>query len=186
MTQWIAHGQIVVPDTAPQADSRMINFVGLNSGGHTGYHELRRHASSWPTTSATPSGAAELLSTSRDLYSLGYYAYPLFAVAGTWSILAVEAALKLRFNAGRSSNFKILVEKAEPAGLVPPEGWDNGRLDAGRQLRNRTVHGESQQLWTPAMAEPVVAASHEAVAALYPDASTSTPQTDTEPFSSWL
>jgi hypothetical protein len=58
---------------------------------------------------------------------------------------------------------------------VPREGWENERLDAGRQLRNRTVHGESQQLWTPAMAESVIAASHEAVVTLYPDTSTSAP-----------
>ena len=178
MTQWIPRRQILVPDTVPQADSRMINFIGLNGGGHTGYHELRRRASSWPTTSAIPSGPAELLSTSRDLYTFGYYAYSLFAVAGTWSILAVEAALKLRLDAGRSATFKGLVERAEAAGLVPPQGWADGRLDAGRQLRNRTVHGESQQLWTPAMAESVIAASHEAVATLYPDTSTSAPQTD--------
>jgi hypothetical protein len=156
----------------------MINFLGLNGGGHTGYHELRRRTSSWPTTSATPSGPAELLSTSRDLYVLGYYAYSLFAVAGIWSILAIEAALKLRFDAGRTANFKSLVERAEAAGLIPPQGWDNGRLDAGRKLRNRTLHGESQQLWTPAMAEPVIAASHEAVAALYPDTHASVSQTD--------
>jgi hypothetical protein len=56
--------------------------------------------------------------------------------------------------------------------LLPPHGWDNGRLDAGRQLRNRTFHGEAQKLWTPAMAESVVGASHEAVAALYPDDTT--------------
>lgn len=177
MTQWIPHGQILVPDTAPQADSRMSNFIGLNGGGHTGYHELRSRANSWPTTTATPSGPAELLSTSRDLYVLGYYAYSLFAVAGTWSILAVEAALKLKLNAGRSSNFRKLVERAEADGLVPPQGWNNGRLDAGRQLRNRTVHGESQQLWTPAMAESVIAASHEAIATLYPDTSAWVPQT---------
>ncbi len=61
---------------------------------------------------------------------------------------------------------------------MPPEGWENERLDAGRQLRNRTVHGESQQLWTPAMAESVIAASHEAVVTLYPDTNISAPQTD--------
>ena len=118
MTQWIPHGQILVPDTAPYADSRMINFTGLNGGGHTGYHELRRRAGSWPTTSATPSGPAELLKTSRDSYALGYYAYSLFAVAGTWSILAVEAALKLKLNTARNSNFKNLVKRAEAAGLL--------------------------------------------------------------------
>jgi hypothetical protein len=158
-----------VPDSPPQPDRRMVNFIGLNSGGHTGYHELCRRARTWPTTAATPPGPAELLSTSRDLFALGYYAYSLFAVAGTWSILAIEAALKLRLDVPRMSSFRSLVRKAELAGLLPPHGWDHERLDAGRQLRNRTVHGESQQLWTPAMAESVVGASHEVVATLYPD-----------------
>ena len=173
MTQWIPHGQILVPDTAPYADIRMINFTGLNGGGHTGYHELRRRAGSWPTTSATPSGPAELLKTSRDSYALGYYAYSLFAVAGTWSILAVEAALKLKLNTARNSNFK---NQSEGLGSRTPasRGLENGRLDAGRQLRNRTLHGESQQVWTPAMAESVIAASHEAVVSLYPDTSSQT------------
>ena len=150
MTQWVPHGQIVVPDTAPHADSRMINFIGLNGGGHTGYHELRRRAGSWPTTSATPSGPAELLKTSRDAYTLGYYAYSLFAVAGTRSILAVEAALKLRLDATRNSIFKSLVERAEAAGLVPPEGWENERLDVAasygiaRYMANRNSSGHLQ------------------------------------------
>ena len=64
---------------------------------------------------------------------------------------------------------KSLIRKAELVGLLPPHCWDNGRFDAGRQLRNRTIHGESQQLWTPVMTESVIRASHEAVAALYPD-----------------
>lgn len=87
-------------------------------------------------------------------------------------MLAIEAALKLKLDAPPMASFKKLVPKAELVGLLPPRGWDHGCLDAGRKLRNRTVHGKSQQLWTPAMAESVVRASHEAVATLYPDEET--------------
>ena len=147
----------------------MINFAGLNGGGHSGYHELRRQAAVWPKTTVTPDAPAELLSTSRDCYVQGYYAYALFAVGGTWSIMAVEAALRLRLGADRKVQFSSLVKAAEREGYLPERGWDDGRLDAGRQLRNAVVHGGQQQLWTPAMAREIIAASHEAIAALFPD-----------------
>jgi hypothetical protein len=54
VTQWIPHGQFLVPDTPPEADSRMANFPGLSDGGHTGYHELDSQAEAWPTTEAHP------------------------------------------------------------------------------------------------------------------------------------
>jgi hypothetical protein len=147
----------------------MINFAGLNGGGHSGYHELRRQTTVWPTTTATPINAAELLSTSRDLYLQGYYAYALFSVGGTWSIFAVEAALRAKLGASRKDQLSKLVKDAERQGLLPRSGWENERLDAGRKLRNELVHGGSQQLWTPAMARMVIGASHEAVSALFPD-----------------
>jgi hypothetical protein len=158
MTLWVPRGSIIVPDSSPEVDSRMVNFLGL----------LVRRAGSWPTTETTPDGPASLLRTSRESFCFGYYAYSLLAVAGTWSVLAVEAALRLKLGADRRDNFKDLTRQAERSGLLPSPGWDNGRLDAGRELRNRTVHGETQQLWTPAMAEEVLRASHEAVAALFP------------------
>jgi hypothetical protein len=169
MTFWVPRGSIIVPDSAPEADSRMVHFLGLNGGGHSGYHELVRRAGNWPTTDATPDGPASLLRTSRESFCFGYYAYSLLTIAGTWSIHAVEAALRLKLGAERRDNFKSLVRRAEHVGLLPSPGWDNGRLDAGRELRNRTVHGEAQPFWTPAMAESALLASHEAVATLFPD-----------------
>lgn len=147
----------------------MANFVGLNDGGHKGFHALERIAASWPITAATPEGPAALLKTSRETFAYGYYAYALLAVSGTWSIFAIEAALRARFNADEKTSLSRLVKRAEQEGLMPPEGWHDERLDAGRQLRNRTVHGGRQEVWTPGMAERIVRASHEAVAALFPD-----------------
>lgn len=170
VTLWTPPGANLGTDGAPEPDSRMVNFAGLNGGGHSGYHELRRQAAEWATTSATPNGPSELLSTSRDCYAQGYYAYGLFAVGGVWSITAIEAALRMKLDADRKTKLSELVKTAERAGYLPERGWDDGRLDAGRQLRNKTMHGDDQQLWTPAMARGVIAASHEAVASLFPDA----------------
>ncbi|MFJ9787093.1 hypothetical protein ACIRSS_46490 [Amycolatopsis sp. NPDC101161] len=147
----------------------MINFAGLNGAAHSGYHELRRQASTWPRTDSTPQGAAELLAASRDLYTQGYYAYTLFAVGGTWSIFAVEVALRSRLKASTKIPFVDLVKAAERQGLLPKPAWDGDRLDAGRLLRNKTVHGAGQELWTPAMARTVIESSHHAVSALFPD-----------------
>lgn len=158
-----------MPDTPPEPDTRMANFANLNGGGHTGYHELRRQAQSWPTTGATPHGPAAMLSTCRDLYGLGYYAYALMAVGCTWSLFAVEAALRIKLSADRKVQFSTLVRQAEQQGLLPTPGWDTGRLDAGRELRNRVVHGNQLGVLPPVRARDIIDAAHEAVAAIFPD-----------------
>jgi hypothetical protein len=147
----------------------MVNFPGLNGGGHTGYHELRRQAGAWPTTAATPDGPAGMLRTSRDLYAHGHYAYDLLAAGVTWSAFAVEAALRIRLSASQKAQFSALVKEAERQSLLPTPGWDNERLDAGRQYRNRVVHGNQHAVLPPVIARDVIGASHEAVAALFPD-----------------
>jgi hypothetical protein len=169
VTLWIARGQLLVPDPPPQADSRMANFLGLNGGGHSGYHELRRQTESRPTTAATPEGPADMLSTSRDLYAHGYYAYALLAVGCTWSILAVEASLRMKLDASEKTPFAVLVKQAEQQSLLPRPGWDNERLDAARQYRNRIVHGNQHGVLTPAAARGIISASHDAVAAIFPN-----------------
>ncbi len=70
---------------------------------------LRRSADEWPTTEATPEGVARLLRTSRDLYVASFYAYEFLTVGVLWSLLAVEAALRLRLGRGKSARFEALV-----------------------------------------------------------------------------
>lgn len=147
----------------------MRHFASLDAGGHTGYHELRRVAGEWFVTRATPEGPAALLRTSRDLFVHAYYEYEFFTVAVIWSIFAVEAGLRARFDADHRMDLRRLVRQAEQDGLLPARGWEDERLDAGRKLRNRVIHGKQQIVQTPAMAAPMIAASHEVVAALFPD-----------------
>lgn len=147
----------------------MRNFVGVNGPPHTGYHTLQAEAAAWPTTASTPEGPAGLLRTSRELYVQGYYAYALIAVAVVWSVFGVEAGLRARFDADHRKPLRSLVRQAEDEQLLPAEGWEGGRLNAGRELRNRLIHTGDQPLMPPAMARPVIAASHEFVAGLFPE-----------------
>ena len=176
MPLWIPHGQLLVPDAPPKADSRMANFPGLNDGGHTGYHELRRQAGAWPTTEATPDGPADMLSTSRDLYAHSYYAYALMAVGCTWSVFAVEAALRIKLGADRKTPFGTLVKQAEQQDLLPRPGWDYKQLDASREFRNRVVHGNQHGVLPPVVTRNIIGGAHQAVAALFPDQDSTRPQ----------
>jgi hypothetical protein len=176
VTLWIPRGQLPIPDIPPEADSRMANFPGLNEGGHTGYHELHRQAGAWPTTETTPDSPAGMLSTSRDLYAQSYYAYALMAVGCTWSVFAVEAALRIKLGAGRKTPFSTLVKQAEQQDLLPRPGWDYERLDGGRGFRNRVVHGNQHGVLPPVVARNIIGGAHQAVAALFPDEDSTQPQ----------
>jgi hypothetical protein len=168
VTLWIPRGELLVPDTPPEADSRMASFPGLNGGGHTGYHELRREAEAWPATDATPDRPAVMLATSRDLFAQSYYAYALMAVGCTWSVFAVEAALRIKLGANRRKSFNTLVKQAEQHSLLPEPGWDYERIEVGREFRNRVVHGNLHGVLPPVVARRIIGSAHHAVATLFP------------------
>ena len=127
---------------------------------------LSRVASEWPTTSTTPSGVAEILRTSRQLFVHGYFVYEFVTVAVAWSLLAVEAALRAKLP-GRNSRFKSMLKRAASEALLTPEMAS--RLDAGRHLRNDFSHPTGQIVWTLVMATGALKTSHEAVACPFPE-----------------
>ena len=47
--------------------------------------------------------------------------------------------------------FKTLVKQAEQQSLLPRPGWDYEQLDAGREFRNRVVHGNQHGALPPAL-----------------------------------
>jgi hypothetical protein len=127
---------------------------------------LNRVASEWPTTSTTPSGVAEILRTSRQLFVHGYFVYEFVTVAVAWSLLAVEAALRAQLP-GSGSTFKSMLKRAESEALLTPEMAS--RLDAGRQIRNGFSHPTGQDVWTLKLATGGLKTSHEAVVCLFPE-----------------
>jgi hypothetical protein len=152
-------------------------FGGFDDAGQPrslAYADLIRKSEEWPTTVATPPGVAELLTTARAVFALAWFHYELLVVACMWSLLAVEAALRVRLTADpgharrkHEPSFSQLVRRARQEGLLTP-GWAE-RLDAAREMRNRLAHAQEQQTWSVGIAAPIVAAAHELIAVLYPD-----------------
>ena len=85
-------------------------------------------------------------------------------MASVRSLLAVEAALRERYDATRTPLQRLLA-RARTDGLIDEE-WAE-RLDAGRRLRNSLAHSRVQAAWTPGMAAGVIRVNHEAVARLF-------------------
>ena len=127
--------------------------------------DLIEMAEKWTTTSSTPPGVANLLNTARALFGLAWFHYESMVVAGMWSLLAVEASLRVRLESEQS--LVKLIGRAQRDGLIT-EQWA-ARLHAARQMRNDLAHARQQDAWTPGMASPLLATAHEVVAVLYPD-----------------
>jgi hypothetical protein len=152
-----------------EPDSRFSLFVRMNEQGYPvplTHAHLIHTASSWPRTTATPSGIAALLRTSRSLYMHSYFVYEFAAVAVAWSLMAVEGALKERLGVERKT-FEWLINEAVSQSLLPEESKE--RLHAGRKLRNSLSHPTQQTVYPFGMSEPAVASSHAVVADLYSD-----------------
>jgi hypothetical protein len=133
------------------------------------YRRLRAVVDDWHITASTPEGPARLLKAAADMFALGFYSYELVACSNSWSIFAVEAALKLRLNAEQKTPFGVLIKKAMKEHLVSEYLADI--LETGRRLRNDFVHEGIQPAWTFGMASNVLRSSFKIVAELYPDES---------------
>jgi hypothetical protein len=158
-------------DVSPTPDPRWQNFIGgLDDHGRPKpmtYEALLAVTAEWPVSQQAPEGIVELLATARAAFALAWFHYELLVVSASWSLLAVEAALRDRLDVDEKPPLKALVARATKAGLLDDATAD--RLDAGRQLRNGLAHARAQQAWTVGMAGPVVRTSHEVVRLLYPD-----------------
>jgi hypothetical protein len=119
----------------------------------------------WPLSDNTPEGVAAILARSRQMFVDGYYTYENFMDASARSIQAVEAALRLRFDAKESVSFARLIKRAGAEGLVDEETCEI--LHAGRELRNRFIHATSAPVLNPAIAARMIGSSHKLIAEIY-------------------
>jgi hypothetical protein len=171
MSLWTPPGADLGENDHPQADRRMVNFLGgLDPDGQPlpmTFRRLREHADKWPITDATPAGPRQLLKTTQDMFAQAFYSYELATCACAWSIFAVEAALKARLQAAQNASLKKLIDRAKSLGLVDEYLADI--LDTGREIRNNFVHEGVQPVWTFGMADMVIGASFRIVAELFPE-----------------
>jgi len=126
---------------------------------------LQARTEKWPLSEHTPEGVASLLSRSRQMFVDGCFSYESFFDAATRSIQAVEAALRVRFDADMKVSFSKLIDRARAEGLVDDDA--QAILHAGRELRNRHIHATEQKVFPPAVAANIILASHLLVAELF-------------------
>jgi hypothetical protein len=158
-----------MPDHQP--DGRSLNFAG-DTGEHgqplpMTAEVLRGRTEKWPRSPHTPDGVAAHLARARQLFTDGYYTYENFTDAATRSLQAVEAALRVRLDAGPRPSFAQLIDKARNNGLIDDRAHDI--LNTGRILRNREIHATTTAVLNPAMAAGIIATSHTLIADLFGD-----------------
>jgi hypothetical protein len=155
-----------------EPDRRSLNFAGdVDEQGRPlpmNVEILRGRTEKWPRSPHTPVGVAALLARSRQMFVDGYYTYENFTDAATKSLQAVEAALRVRFDAGGKSSFFQLIDRAKAEGIV--DDYTNDVLHAGRMLRNREIHATAISVLNPATAAAVIGASHKLVAEVFENA----------------
>ncbi|SRR6266851_7725960 len=156
-----------MPDHQP--DSRSLNFAGdVDDQGRPlpmTVEVLRARTEKWPLSPHTPEGVAAILARSRQMFADGYYTYENFMDAATRSLQAVEAALRVRFDAGSKVSFAQLIDRAKAGGLVDDDAHDI--LHTGRELRNRQIHATTLPVLNPAIAARMIGTSHKLVAEIF-------------------
>jgi hypothetical protein len=110
----------MMPDR--QADSRSLNFAGdIDEQGRPlpmTVGVLRARTEKWPLSLHTPDGVAAQLGRARQMFIDGYYTYENFIDAAVRSLQAVEAALRVRLEAGSKISFAQLIDQARENGLI--------------------------------------------------------------------
>jgi hypothetical protein len=99
------------------------------------------------------------------MYIDGYYTFENFLDATTRSLQAVEAALRVRFDAGTKPTFATLINRARADGLVDEQVHEI--LHLGRRFRNDQIHATHLPALNPAMAAVMIGAAHKLVAEIY-------------------
>ena len=155
--------------TDREPDSRTLNFAGdVDEQGRPlpmTVEVLRARTEKWPVSPQTPENGVAQLARSRRLFVDGYYTYEDFYDAATRSLQAVEAALRVRFDAESKVSLAKLIDRARAEGLV--DGYTYEILHTGRELRNRQIHATTLAVLNPAIAARIIATSHKLVAELF-------------------
>ena len=152
----------MTPAELVDPDPRWRNFVGDRGA-------LAAHAATWRVSDSVPDGVADVLRVSRDLFIHSYFVYEFVLTAVIWGLLALEAGLRDCLDAESRESLHDLIVRAEGQGLFTAE--EAAALDAGRQLRNRIVHGHLLPTFAPGVGAQMLQATHDAISDLYDRAS---------------
>ena len=106
-----------------------------------------------------------MLRVARALFVHSYFVYEFSLTAVIWGLLALEASLRGCLDASDRESLASLIRRAKDRGLITPIEAD--ALDAGRELRNRIVHGHLLPAFSPGAAAQMLEATHEAISDIY-------------------
>lgn len=123
-----------LPPTLAAVDERWQNFmVGTKS-------DLEDAAKSFPLSEQASERVARMLEVSRQLFVHSYFLHEFAYVGATWSMFALEAALKdlLSIPDEDRSGLGKLAGQAHATGLLSKEEFE--RVSHGGKLRNQLVH----------------------------------------------
>jgi len=147
------------PAELVEPDPRWEQFIGDREA-------LERHTATWRVSEAVPDGVAAVLRIARSLFIHSYFVYEFSLTAVTWALLVLEASLRDCLDADDRPSFAALIKDAAIRGLLTAEEAD--AIDAGRQLRNRIVHGHLLvTTLTPGVAAQMLDATHAAISDIY-------------------
>ncbi len=154
------------PAEMVEPDPRWQNIVGDRTA-------LEGIAARWRVSDAIPDGVSDVLRIARLLFVHSYFVYEFSLTAATWALLVLEASLRDCLDADARTPFASLITQAEATGLLTAAEAE--AIDAGRQLRNRIVHGHLLvTVLSPGAVGEMLEATHEAISDLYERAAPST------------
>lgn len=148
----------------PRASAVVIGTPGVDLRP-VAREDLEAVADEWPVHPDTPPGVVNQLAVARQLFTHSLLVWEFGAVAVAWSLLAVEAALKIATGPHPPSGLYKLIAEASTQGLITPE--QEAELDRARRLRNQFAHPDGQPVWSLWMAAPALRASHHAIASVF-------------------
>ena len=99
---------------------------------------------------SVPKEVKKVFGAAKKLYIFGYFEYYFFTISQHYAFLALESALKNRYNEiydKPNKNLKDIIKKLVEKGIIPK--GEEKIYDAGRELRNSLSHLTDPSTMTP-------------------------------------
>lgn len=129
------------------------SFVKVDKHGKS--HEitiedLQKSICSIQLIHVVPEEVKKVFNAAKRLYIFGYFEYYFFTISQHYAFLALESALKNRYNEiydKPNKNLNDIIKKLVKKGIIPK--GEEKIYDAGRELRNALSHLTNPSIMTP-------------------------------------
>jgi len=136
-------------------DIKFSPFVKVDKSGES--HEitledLQKSVCDIQLIPTVPEGVRKVFNAAKRLHIFGYFEYYFFTISQHYAFLALESALRNRYNEVNCKHKKFtklyeIIKELVQKGIIP-KGEAN-RYDAGRHLRNSLSHLSNPPILTP-------------------------------------